>query len=320
MKNTLYKHLSAAVVLLAATACEHKELCLDHAHTADVQVIFDWKNAPSASPESMSLYLFPANGGEVLRYEFTDPDGGTVRVPVGSYAAICLNSDTENVSYDGTERKTTFEVTTRTADLLSGLSLLGVRTDGAPRAPGTEDERIALAPDMLWSDEAEGIVLVQTSATQTIRLYPQQSVSTYTVEIRNALNLKYVSGLSGSLSSLAGGLLPGVGCDVVCEECVTIPFEAAVSDDKTVVTGGLLTFGHCPSGRNTHTLTVYAVLADDSKWYYTYDVTDQIHSAPDQRNVHIVLDGLPLPKPIVNGGGFQPTVDEWQSVDIDIEM
>lgn len=51
-----------------------------------------------------------------------------------------------------------------------------------------------------------------------------------------------------------------------------------------------------------------------------YDVTDQIHSAPDQRNVHIVLDGLPLPKPIVNGGGFQPSVDEWQSVDVDIEM
>ena len=47
---------------------------------------------------------------------------------------------------------------------------------------------------------------------------------------------------------------------------------------------------------------------------------NQIHSAPDQRNVHIVLDGLPLPKPIVNGGGFQPSVDEWQSVDVDIEM
>ena len=65
---------------------------------------------------------------------------------------------------------------------------------------------------------------------------------------------------------------------------------------------------------------MYAVLADDSKWYYTYDVTDQIHNAPDPRNVHIVLDGLPLPKPIVNGGGFKPTVKEWQTVDVDIQM
>ena len=121
-------------------------------------------------------------------------------------------------------------------------------------------------------------------------------------------------GISGSLSSLAGGLLPGVGCDAICEECVTIPFDAAVSADKTLVTGSLLAFGHCPSVQNRHRLTVYAVLADQSRWYYTYDVTDQIHSAPNQRDVHIVLDGLPLPKPIVNGGGFQPTVDEWQEV------
>lgn len=80
----------------------------------------------------------------------------------------------------------------------------------------------------------------------------------------------------------------------------------------------LLTFGH--KAGNNHTLTVYAVLADGSKWYYAYDVTDQIHSAPDPRNVHIVLDGLPLPKPIVNGGGFQPEVEDWQTVPIDIEM
>ena len=105
---------------------------------------------------------------------------------------------------------------------------------------------------------------------------------------------------------------------------MTIPFEAVAGEDekgeKTIVTGGLLTFGHCPSVQSEHRLTVYAVLSDGSKWYYTYNVTDQIHSAPDPRNVHIVLDGLPLPKPITNGGGFQPEVDPWNPVDIEIEM
>lgn len=320
----LFNILTAALVFFAATSCEHKDLCYDHPHTADVRVVFDWKHAPSASPKSMSLYLFPAAGGTALRYDFTDLKGGTIRVPLGGYDALCLNSDTEKVSYANTGLKTAFEVTTGTADLLSGLAALGVRSEGVPRADGTEAERVALSPDMLWSDHAEGIVLIQTAATQTITLYPQQSVSTYTVEIRNAENLKYVSGISGSVSSLAGGLLPGVGADALTEECVTIPFEAMVeadaNDEKTVVTGGLLTFGHCPSAENVHTLTVYAVLSDGSKWYYTYDVTDQIRTAPDQRNIHIVLDGLPLPKPITNGGGFQPDVDEWQSVDIGIEM
>ena len=314
----IFHAAAAAAVLAAATSCEHKDLCYDHSDAVDVEVVFDWCNAPDASPESMSLYLFPA-GGEALRYEFTDCRGGTIRVPVGSYEALCLNSDTENVTYRNAECRETFEVTTRTADLLSGLSVLGVLSDGVPRVDGTESERVILPPDMLWSDYAESVELKPTAGTPTVTLSPEMSICRYTVEIRNAANLKYVSGISVSLSSMAESLYPGVGCDATCKTGATIPFDAAVSADKSTVTGELFAFG-CPSARKTHTLTVYAVLSDESKWYYTYDVTDQIHSAPDRRDVHIVLDGLPLPKPIVNGGGFQPDVDDWQSVNVDIEM
>lgn len=315
----IFHAAAAAAVLAAATSCEHKELCYDHSDAVDVKVAFDWKDAPGAAPASMSFYLFPAGGGEALRYDFTDCTGGTIRVPVGSYEALCLNSDTENINYRNTECRETFEVTTRAADLLSGLSVLGVLSDGVPRVDGTEDERVILPPDMLWSDCVEGIELKRTDGTTTVTLRPEMSVCRYTVEIRNAANLKYVSGISGSLSSMAESLYPGVGCDATCKMGATIPFDAAVSADKSTVTGGLFAFG-CPSARKTHTLTIYAVLSDESKWYYTFDVTDQIHSAPNQRDVHIVLDGLPLPKPIVNGGGFQPDVDDWHSVNVDIEM
>lgn len=316
----IFQTVAAAVVLAVATSCEHKELCYDHAHTVDLKVVFDWRNAPDADPASMSLYLFPTAGGEALRYEFTDCRGGTVRVPVGSYEALCLNSDTENISYRNSGQRTSFEVTTQPTSLLGNLSGLGVRSEGAPRPEGTEDEPVVLPPDMLWSDcSGEEFIELAQKDGQSIVLYPKVSVSRYTVEIRNAENLKYVSGISGSLSGMAESLYPGVGCDATCETGATIPFEVAVSADKTVVTGGLSAFG-CPSARNTHTLTVYAVLSDGSKWYYTYDVTEQIHSAPDPRNVHIILDGLPLPKPIVNGGGFQPDVDEWQTEEIEIPM
>jgi len=49
-------------------------------------------------------------------------------------------------------------------------------------------------------------------------------------------------------------------------------------------------------------------------------VTRQVDDAADPRDVHILLDGLPLPKPIVNGGGFHPTVDEWQNIYVDVPM
>ena len=241
----IFHAAAAAAVLAAATSCEHKDLCYDHSDAVDVEVVFDWCNAPDASPESMSLYLFPTGGGEALRYEFTDCRGGTIRVPVGGYEALCLNSDTETINYRNTEKEKSFEVTTRTTVLLSGLASLGGRLSEAPRAGDAENERVVLSPDMLWSDHAESIELERTSAPQTVTLYPKVSVCRYTVEIRNAENLKYVSGISGSLSSLAGGLFAGKS--ETTEELVTIPFEVTVSADKSTLRGGLLTFGHCPS-------------------------------------------------------------------------
>lgn len=45
-----------------------------------------------------------------------------------------------------------------------------------------------------------------------------------------------------------------------------------------------------------------------------------MHSASDPRHVDIVLDGLPLPKPIQNGNGFHPDIDEWQTVKVDVTL
>ena len=206
----IFHAVTMTALLVAATSCEHKDLCYDHAHAVEVEVVFDWRNAPDAAPASMSLYLFP-DDGEALRYDFTGRDGGTIRVPIGKYEALCLNSDTENIGYRNTERKGTFEVTTQTSPLLEGLSALGVRSEAVPRADGAEDECVALSPDMLWSDHVESIELKHVPVRQRITLYPEQSVCRYTVEIRNAENLKYVFGLSGSISGLAGGLLPARG-------------------------------------------------------------------------------------------------------------
>ena len=302
-------YLFAALVF---ASCEHKELCYNHSHTIDIEVVFDWTQAPEASPASMSLYLFP-EAGVPIRNEFTEPAGGEIRATNGRYDALCLNSDTKVIEYRNTEKWETFEITTATTTLIPEFSGLGVRSEGAPMAPGAENERIAAAPEMIWYDCRAGVPL--SIEEHRLTLYPSAAVGRCTVEIRNAANLAHVKGLSASLSGMAGGFLVGAG--IASAERVTIPFEMAKSSETTL-DGSVQTFGHCPSEQTTHTLIVYAVLADGSKWYYTYDVTDQIHSAPDQRDIRILLDGLPLPEP--NPAGFQPSVENWQAVDVDIEM
>ena len=48
---------------------------------------------------------------------------------------------------------------------------------------------------------------------------------------------------------------------------------------------------------------------------------EQPNPGPEgEDEIDVDIDGLPIPKPIVNGSGFQPTVDGWQSIEIDVGM
>lgn len=312
MKKIFY--LFSLVVSFAFVACEHKELCFDHAahDRICVQVVFDWLNAPDATPESMSLYLFPEHCCSPLLYEFSDREGGMISVPAGRYRAVCMNGGTESCAYRNTERPESFEVYTREIGSLSGWAV-----GELPRAEGTAEERVASTPDPLWCARANNIEIAPYGEQPALIFYPEEAFCTYTVEIRNAENLSHVKSLLCTLSGLAGGFLPGMARPT--SECVTHPFTA-VSDGASSVTGELLTFGRPADIEATHKLTVYALYANGEKWYYTYDVTDQVRNAENPRRVHILLDGLPLPKPAGGGTGFQPGIGDWQTVYIDIGM
>lgn len=299
--------------IFTLVACEHKKLCYDHSHGVDVQIVFDWKKAPEANPASMRLYLFPADGSSVLPYEFPAAHGGRVTVPAGRYKAICLNSDTDSILYRNINRFTDFEAYT------SGGTLM-VRPSSAPRAEGKEGERIANSPDRLWCAHKENICIDAGEQGKAIIFCPEEAVCHYKLTIKNVENLKYIAdnGMSGTLSSMAGGLLIGTGKPTA--ETVTIPFKLIRKDARTL-TAEFLCFGHCPSDKQMkHAAVIYALLPDGRRCYRTYDVTSQIHAAPDDRNVRIELDGLRLPKPIVNGGGFLPDVEEWENIEMDIPM
>lgn len=276
MKRNLYILLTLFAVLLAG--CEHKDFCCRCLQADDVEVVFDWSRSPDAVPASMKVYFFPEGGGEALVYEFADIHGGSIRLPAGNYRAVCVNSDTEFLHYEHTDRFDSIRACT-------GGGVSG-------QLPGTDGEEFRPAP----------------------------SVCRYTVEIRNVSNLGYLGStgsLRGSLTGLSDGLLLGTG--EPSGHPVTLPFEAT-HDGKSTITADFLTFGPPAGATGKHLLRIYVQLPDGKKVYYTFDVTDQVRHAPDPRNVHIVLDGLTLPKPLANGSGFRPTVDDWQEVEVPLRM
>ena len=308
---------SVVLVSLAASSCRHKELCYEHPHTVEVTVVFDWENAEGADPASMAMFLFPTDGeSESLRYDFANSTGGTVKIPVGTYEAMCVNSDNDDISFSGTEHKETFVMSTQTITIGSKMSDMKVRS-----VPDTKsgDARVADTPEMLWTDNLDEMTFTKGEQGRVITFYPDTALCSYSVEIRNAENLEYVQGMCGSLTSMAGGMNPYL--DEITDEKVTLPFATTLYKDKKEVWSWFYTFGHGLSRRDerTHKLTIYAVMDNGQKLTVPYDVTDQIHYASDPRHVHIVIDKLPLPHVAIDGG-WDPDVDEWDEVYIDLPM
>ena len=311
------------------TSCEYKDLCYDHNHWATVKVTFNWQKAPDAftradgqQQQNMGMtvlfYNLDEPGAEPIRYDF-GLEGGTARLEAGTYRAVCYNNNTETILYRSMNYWNSLEAYTRQSSIEEGTLLT---RSGMPRAQGTEGEPVILEPDPLWGSCSEPFTLKHDDRDVSLVLYPEYRYQTLTITIINVPNLQYTGQFGGAMSGLAASRWMASG--LFGENLATQAFTASVIDATTLQMKFRI-FGHCPhlaeGIENPHIFTVYAILADNSKWYYTIDVTDKIHEyGLSDKDINITIDGLPVPKPIVNGSGFQPTVDGWQGVEIEVGM
>ena len=338
----LISHLRSSflISLLFLASCEYKDLCYDHNHWTDVRVYFDWRNAPQAEPQGMTVLFYnqEAPAAEPVRYDLTGRDGGTARLTPGTWRAACYNYDTETILYRGMDHISTLEAYTRQSTIEEGTQL---SRSGMPRARNTENEPVILEPDPLWGSVNDPFSLdlseptsdaARTSRTgddspqpsAAVTLYPDYRVCDVTITIHDVPNLQYSSQFGGALSGLSPGVMMATG--QLVDGSVSQAFTCSAVDATTLQMHFRI-FGHCPHRSegivNSHLLTVYSILADGSQWYYTQDVGNQMHDTtqnPDDYHLYINLDGLPVPKPIVNGSGFRPTIDGWQGEEIEVTM
>lgn len=303
------------------SSCKHKDLVYDPDFQSEVEVVFDWQNAPDADPSSMATYFYDYEASTPLRFIFDNKNGGMIKIPAGTYCSLAMNSDNSDwARMRNTDDREDFETYTQDADNLAAYSL---SSRSIPRAEGTEHERVAKTPGMLWADRQDNINIPFSKNIdnhKVITFSPQEAVCHYTVDISNVENLNHIDGsqIDGTISGMAEGYLHGRDCG--SEGHVTMPFVLTADKSAGTLHGEFLTFGESANNPGKHMLTIYLYLTDGSKWYYTFNVTGQVQNAPDPHHVHIVLSGLPLPNPITSGGGIVPSVNDWQTEDIELKL
>lgn len=324
--NTIIRKSPVTVLLvltglLLLTGChDHKELV--HSGPVDVTVHFDWSAVPGAQPSEMALAIF-VTGAQPVQTAFNGYMGGDVEL-IGPqrYAFVAFNGDTESLFTRGSDWGS-YEIYSQPTTL-SAMAPMFRRSSQAPRAYGTEDEDVVFQPDLLWTAATSSVEMMPGSQ-YSLDLPMEAATCDYHFTINNVENLSYATSLVGTLSGMSGSWMPS---QRQCSDshCI-IPFE--LSGDGTTIEGTVRTFGHCPGhDAAAHKLVIYAEMKDGSKVYFQTDVTGAMHDADHvstdegtgHTDVPIVIESLPLPKPITNGSGLQPAVEEWTEVMISVPM
>ena len=288
------------LALVSIVSCQHKELCYSHPHNGSLKVVFDWSEAQAPEGENMELFLFSVGGGHPLHYQFYNMTGGTINVPSGSYHAICVNMGTG---------------ANRLANELDSYEVFAITT----RADGNAGQ-IILEPDILYSDHTREAFNINEMTQQTLVMYPEQRTPRYTVIVRNIHNLNWARCCQASLSGLSCGYMVAKGTPSDAIHSQTFEMSRA---DETTLQGGITIFGHNHSECRDHILTLQFTLQDGMEFTFTADVTTRMEQLAREGSMsgQIIVD-LPvcLPKPISNGSGFQPTVDEWNGEEIELSL
>lgn len=306
-----------AGTVLILFSCRHKDLCYEEAVASQVEVVFDWSRAPQAKVASMRVFLYPDNGGEVMTYEFANMQGGPVMLPEGNYRAICINSDTESLLYKNIHAYDEFMVSTP-AGLVNSMVVSALQLKKKATAFSVQ-----LPPDDFYSDNLSS-VHIRAAGEQRIVFYPEMAFCRYRVKVINVPNLQHVypGSVTGGISGLSKVFY--VGRNVMDNDRAIVPFGMKKEGSSTL-TASFFALGQSKYD-DEHKVAIHVRLQNGKEKCYVFDVTQQVHEAPDPHDVFILLDGMMIPETHDYEreddikGGFKPSLDDWEDVDIDLDM
>ena len=186
---------------LLFSSCHHKDLDFEEIPMEEVEIRFDWSNAPEANPESMATWLFynPTESPDsTLRFDFPNSIGGIVRIPYGHFTGLAYNSDNTDWAYfRNYENMEDFEIYTRQ---VNSLPKSGLSTRNVPRANEAEDEPMVETPGQVWSAKNEAMSFRRGERNKVLVFVPEDIMCHYTVDILDIENLSAIEGTAADAS------------------------------------------------------------------------------------------------------------------------
>lgn len=300
----------AMVIIMCLTGCSQKEIQCPAGGEEGITVRFMWDDAPEANPEGLTLMFYPLwSGGQIWRFDIKGREGGEVALPAGRYALLAFNNDLPGVEMRYMDN---YNLACACLKVTQGVSR------GCGHLYSGTVEEIEVTPCGVNYRLPDGSI--KDCPYGLVRCYVRPLGYRYTVVCEDVDNLTLVRSVRARLSgmsemvSLAAGLCEGEECGLA----MTLSPGAV-----EMISGSAVCFGpSVPEGE--FELAIEVTRTDGVTVAKTFDVTRQVITAQNPRDVVIRINGLDVPAeplpPGPGGGdvGIDVGVDGWKIIEIDI--
>ena len=321
--NSTLKYLLAATVAFLVCSCERRPLTELSSSRYKIEFEFEKEilnDTIKKLPELMNVFFYHSRTKNFEESHFVESYGGEVHITPSTYNIIPYNFNTESTivryhnSYDDIEA-TTNEISQFILEKVKYAlqTRMNIWEKGFQTKGGTTD-RLMNEPDHLFTTLKEEVKLAPGEGKiETVTLKTASIVESWLVEIEGIEGAEYLA----EASMIISGAVPGIKLGTIerMKEKVSLLADLKIDEKGGKLQGRYYTFGMHPLEENDPQL-ISLVLTDKQgkQYHFHYKITDQMLHTKEQKvtlNEKIVIE-----EP--TGGGFTPTVNQWQDIVTDI--
>ncbi|MBQ9722095.1 MAG: DUF5119 domain-containing protein [Bacteroidales bacterium] len=317
----------AVLTVLVLASCQRRPFA---EHTTEVNIVLNVKtdiviNDEVPMPETMRIGLYETDGGSVQYTDYISSTGGLIHPKPGTYDLVVYNIGTESTQIRN--EKSHDDIEAFTSEVSSFLKsqlgkFLEKRAQAQAKAePEAKEEKIVFEPDHLFVGhlrQTEIPALLEDGDDIEIHLNvdAHSVVETWNVEIPNVDGVEYVQKAVAIISGQAGSHF--IGREEDSSESVSIYFEMSVDKETGVLFGKFNTFGKHPEAQSVLSLDINLTDTGGKEHHYHFDVDSDFMDNPALEIV--IEDEVKVEQPTGGGGGFVPTVNDWDEVRTEINI
>lgn len=278
-------------------------------------------------PETMRVGLYHTETGAVRYTDYVGPEGGEIHPQPGEYDLVVYNIGTESTqvrrddSHGDIEAFTSEVSSFLKAQLSKFLAKRAQAKAERAKSSPSDEEKIVYEPDHLFVGRVRSVgipALLEGEDDREVRIDvdAHSIVETWKISLTNVEGLEWVQSVAAIISGQSGSHF--IGREEDSEDAVSIYFEMKADKESGTVVGQFNTFGKHPLVQSDLSLDINLTDTGGEEHHYHFDVDSEFMDNP---GFHIEIEEeVKVEEPKGGGGGFAPTVDDWEEIKTEINI